>query len=866
MAVTIDIPGVGNVEAKNAASEATLLQILAAMKANTKALGRLGKGDGGGGGPIKEIKEEIAARTRSSSMLGKFANSIGHAAAVTTIVTTKFGELASGTANLMSSMSNIGDGVENAASAMNSIPIVGGVLSSVFGAVAGAATKSVGAFQQAASSGATFGGSINEFAKSASAAGMTMADFAGLIAKNGESLRLLGGNTADGAARFATLTKEMRSSGVMKSLNDLGYSTSEVNQGMANYMKTTMQGGRNSNMTNAQLVQGTKKYLKEMDMLAKVTGETRAQQEEAQAKLASDAQYQAAMAGMSETVAASFRDTVTGLPGPLRDVAKDIMATGTATTEESQKFTAMMPKSAAMMQDFAAKTQRGEKISQEERNKLNNLMAEEGKQAASQYKDIGRYSKEFATQTNQFTAAANIGKDALKNAAASQDAATAGADGQAAALEKSKQTLAEFSNKMTMALANSGLLDTLMTVFGALASFVTNVVVPIFQMLAPVISNVATIIADNLVPVFDTISGVIKDYVIPGFQKVVDFVQDNFIPILVGGGVILGTALASLAVGAIGAAASLLLTAAPAIAVGAAIALLVKYFVNMGGSVSVLSDALSLMKKNLEGFFVNLKAGFFGLLNKIPGFRGDFDADLKELEAEQTRIAQEKAALETKISTEMEANRNKNAADAKKKEDERAARDKKYAEAKYGEEKKAIDKKAEAEAPKASVDYSGPEAMLKSFANQQKVDYSKIGAADGTFKVDPKKFQDSTGTPVAKAESVRADLKPPNATAGAEATKNSMTADEKEKVALKRAAAAQDAEEAAKKAGKGGSPAPQSGTPTETAQSTTDSLLKELNTNMVALLRATRENNRIAEKQLSAQESMGGDLFSNVAA
>jgi hypothetical protein len=35
---------------------------------------------------------------------------------------------------------------------------------------------------------------------------------------------------------------------------------------------------------------------------------------------------------------------------------------------------------------------------------------------------------------------------------------------------------------------------------------------------------------------------------------------------------------------------------------------------------------------------------------------------------------------------------------------------------------------------------------------------------------------------------------------------------------------------------------------------------------MVALLRATRENNRIAEKQLSAQESMGGDLFSNVAA
>jgi hypothetical protein len=841
MAVTIDIPGVGNVEAKNAASEATLLQILAAMKASNKALGGLGKGKGGGttgaGGGSKDVDSNNAAHKKGAGVVEGFGKRLGVAAEGATRVISSFGNLVSSTANLMNSMSNIGDSVESAASSLNSIPVVGGVLSSVFGAVAGAATKSVGAFQKAASSGATFGGSINEFAKSASAAGMTMADFAGLIASNGESLRLLGGNTADGAARFATLTKEMRSSGVMKSLNDLGYSTSEVNQGMANYMKTTMQGGRNSNMTNAQLVQGTKKYLKEMDLLAKVTGETRAQQEEAQAKLAADAQYQAAMAGMSETVAASFRDTVTGLPGPLRDVAKDIMATGTATTEESQKFTAMMPKSAAMMQDFAAKTQRGEKISQEERNKLNNLMAEEGKQAASQYKDIGRYSKEFATQTNQFTAAANIGKDALKNAAASQDAATAGADGQAAALEKSKQTLAEFSNKMTMALANSGLLDTLMTVFGALASFMTTVVVPIFQMLAPVISQLAKVAVEMLMPALQTVGGIIKEHVVPMFFKMIDFIQDNFVPIITAAGALLVVALGAQAIATWAVVSPLLAAAAPIIALGIGIGLIIAKFQAMGGSVSVISDSLSLMKKNLEEFFIKLKAGFFGVLNRIPGFRGDFDTDLKELEKEQTRIAEEKAALETKISTEMQTNRDKNAADAKKKEDERAARDKKYAEAKYGEEKKAIDKKAEAEAPKASVDYSGPEAMLKSFAAQQ-------------------------GSPLAKAESVKADLKPPTATAGAEATKKSMASESDKKTQD------QKAKEDTKNTGTSGtSGAPsQTGAPVQTNQSTTDSLLKELNTNMVALLRATRENNRIAEKQLSAQESMGGDLFTNVAA
>jgi hypothetical protein len=843
--VFIDIPGVGNVEAKNAATEATLREILKVMQGTNKLLNsKAGKGSGSGGGAGsgaggdggKAADDNSKAQKKNTNYLHEY----GKAAAIVNTravqLISGFGNLATSTMNLMSTMANVGNSVESAASSLNSIPIVGGVLSSVFGAVAGAATKSVDSFQKAASSGATFGGSINQFAKSASAAGMTMADFAGLIASNGESLRLLGGNTADGAARFATLTKEMRSSGVMRSLNDLGYSTAEVNQGMANYMKTTMQGGRNSNMTNAQLVQGTKKYLKEMDMLAKVTGETRAQQEEAQAKLASDAQYQAAMAGMSETVAASFRDTVTGLPGPLRDVAKDIMATGTATTEESQKFTAMMPKSAAMMQDFAAKTQRGEKISQEERNKLNNLMAEEGKQAASQYKDIGRYSKEFATQTNQFTAAANIGKDALKNAANAQDEASAGADGQAAALEKSKQTLAEFSNSMTMALANSGLLDTLMTVFGALASFIQTVVVPIFQVVAPVISSLATSLSNELMPVFNAVGSVIRDNVIPMFYAITDFISDNLIPIGVVVMAALIPALMAAAAATWAVVSPLLIAAAPFIAVGIAVGLLVKGFQMMGGSLSTVTDGIKIYVSMWESLFTFIKFGFATLINKLSfgALGGEMLAEAgEELKAQ----AAEREALETKIATEMKDNRDKNAADAKKKEDERAARDKKYAEAKYGEEKKAIDKKAEAEAPKASVDYSGPEAMLKSFAAQQ-------------------------GSPLAKAESVKAELKPPTATAGAEATKKSMASESDKKTQD------QKAKEDTKNTGTSGtSGAPvQTGAPASTSQSTTDSLLKELNTNMVALLRATRENNRIAEKQLSAQESMGGDLFTNVAA
>jgi hypothetical protein len=538
----------------------------------------------------------------------------------------------------------------------------------------------------------------------------------------------------------------------------------------------------------------------------------------------------------------------------LRDVAKDIMATGTATTEESQKFTAMMPKSAAMMQDFAAKTQRGEKISQEERNKLNNLMAEEGKQAASQYKDIGRYSKEFATQTNQFTAAANIGKDALKNAANAQDEASAGADGQAAALEKSKQTLAEFSNSMTMALANSGLLDTLMTVFGALALFIQTVVVPIFQVVAPVISSLATSLSNELMPVFNAVGSVIRDNVIPMFYAITDFISDNLIPIGVVVMAALIPALMAAAAATWAVVSPLLIAAAPFIAVGIAVGLLVKGFQMMGGSLSTVTDGIKIYVSMWESLFTFIKFGFATLINKLSfgALGGEMLAEAgEELKAQ----AAEREALETKIATEMKDNRDKNAADAKKKEEERDKRDKKYAEAKHGAEKKAIDDKAKAEAPSTpGVDVnSGPEAMLKSFATQQKSDL---------VKVDPKKDEKAAGTPVAKAETVKAELKPPTATAAGEATKKSMASESDKK------AQEQKAKEDEKKAGKGGAAgAPvQTGAPVDTNQSTTDSLLKELNTHMAALLKATKENNRIAEQQLSAQQSMSGDLFTSMGA
>ena len=881
--VTIDIPGIGNIEAKNAATEATLKEILKAMQSMNKAVGGSNSpsssgssggssgGSGGGGGGLvgKAANQTAGAFSKLSNIAGQTAGSMLN--------------LALNSGKVIESFADVGDSVSKAASVFSGIPVVG----QVFKVVAAAATETVNSFQKASASGASFGGSLQSFSASASAAGMTMDKFAGLVAKNGESMRFLGGNTDDGAKRFAQIAGGLRK--VSGDLYNLGYSTEDVNEGLANYTKLAMQGGKNTNMTNAQLVQGTKSYMKEMDLLAKVTGETRKQQEDAQAKLAQDAQYQAAMAGMSEEVASSFRNTVTGLPGPLRDVAKDIMATGTATTEESQKFMAMMPESAAMMRDFAAKTQRGEEISLAERNKLNETLRREGKAANDQYKDVGRYSKEFATQTNQFTAAAGIGKDALVSGAKAQDAATKRKENEAAQMEKAKQALAEFSNGFQMALVNSGILNTLMGAFKIVAGIVTDYLIPTFNILAGAITLVGGYLIDNLKPVFEAVGTFLKDtvypaflqvaavvmtdvvpflqemgrmisedvwpalqsmgaaiseYLQPVFESVGAFISDNLTPILFGLGASLAaygvwlaastvagwvqtaaTVAASLGVGGLAAAAWA--AAAPILAIVAPVVAIVGLFIYLYKQGWSFGTAMEALKDNFSRFMLMLDDAINGLLTLIPNAMGGISKEEGEKrKALNDATRKELDEKEKARDAQREATVKERDSDKKKEERAEAAAkiDKKITGMKAGHAgdlKDANDKEKAAKAEGVKKDYTDPIALLKAEAEQQKSGFIKD--------------------------------KPSTTTAAADATKKSIEASAEEKKTAE--AKAKEAEDAKKKedAAKTG--------PTAPAQETPETLLASLNTKLDQLIKINKGAAEVGEKQLVVQRGLTGNLY-----
>lgn len=848
--VFIDIPGIGNIEAKNAATESTLRELLKVMQAVQKNTGGKGAGGGGGGSTTDAPGGPTSALGKAAHTAGK---ALGTMAKTAGVVVGGFDVLSKVTTGIIQSFANVGDSVESAAGIFKGIPIVG----TVFGAVAAAATKVTKAYTESSAAGATFGGSMQEFSRAASTAGMTMENFGRMIAQNGEALTAFGTTTEAGANRFATVSKELRNTS--SGLYALGYTTEEINQGLANYGKSLKMQGRQGTQTNAELALGAKKYLQEMDLLAKVTGETRKQQEDARAKLLMDAQVQAKIDNMSKEAGEAFMNTINGLPPGLRDVAKDIMVTGTATTEEAQKFSSLMPRSAELMRKYAEITDKGGTVTKEMQQELQNTMAMEGKAAKAQYATVGKYNKEFATTYNQMSAAAGMNKDALTDAEKAQLKAQEETDAMNKRMQEAQQTLAKFSNAFTLALVNSGILDTLMQTFGIVAGIVQTTVVPAFDV-------IGRLITDVVFPVFRELAAFFVAYVIPGVKQAIDnllpifvavgetilpplqavgkFIFENLTPILVGLGAGLlaykaivigqnilemirtGTLTASIA-GFLGLNVAMLPFVAIAAAVVVGLTAMWYIFKKLGGDTEVLADGFKWLWSYLEDFGQNLVLLYYKIMDKIT-VGDEYKDKAKEQEEKIAATRKEREETEKRMAERVAAN--KAAADAKDKkyEDTKNALDlKKLDTQKKGTESLEAANKKQAEEQQKQLDLNASETdLLKRFAEQQGSAYIKDKPGTATAKAST-----ATGTIVTEAEQKAAA----------------------EKKVKEEEAARTEATKKTETAGGGAS-----------TQESPATLLASLNTKMDQLINVNRRVYEVAENQLSVQKGLSGNLYSSI--
>ena len=892
----IDIPGVGAVEAKNAATESTLREILKAINdgagggykkggkpgpdEKNKGGGKDGNKDGGGGG-------------KAAPGLFGLGKAVGSAIRPIQQVTGGFMALGEQSANLIQKFANVGDSFSGAAGVFAGIPVLG----TVFAAVAGAADKTLASYQSATAGGATFGNSLNGFASAASAAGMTMDKFGQLIAQNSEALMTLGGTTEEGAKRFAGLSKEIRSSGIGAQLYGLGMTTEQVNQGMATYIKMYNANGSLQNKSTKELAAGAGQYLKELDALAKITGQNRAEIQKEQEARMKDAQFRAAIANLDADQQKMMNNFISQFPKEQQEAVKDMIATGNITSDAAIMFNQQMGGTAQEVMRMGNVIRGGGKLTQQSYDNAYKGAIAEAK-IASQSEDARTQALYNSQQFgNTYIGLAELAKrdiNGKEKALSEQEKAQAA---QAAAMEKAKQNLAAFSNSFQMALANSGILDLLLNAFQVAADLVMNWVVPAFHIfsavvtevgnfllttLKPVFESVSTFIRDTLYPIFldlaavvmvdvwpalqavgdviqtyvwpalQTIGGVIMDYVYPVFQSMASFIGDNLQPILLA----LGTSLVAYAgyvaimnglelvrngllilssVGLGGLAAAAWAAAAPILAIVAPIVALVglfTYLYKTGWSFGTVIDAL---KDNFSRLWLTLQDWMDGLLVMIPNALGGISKE----------EAQKRQELRDQTRKELD------------------------------EKEKARDKERELKAAERSSDTKAQERKEAAAKVDQKIVDLKKKGAGGIEKANDKEekarnkaaelkeksldYEDTTQLLLGYGQQQKSGfIKNPEsgATAGAENEKKAIEAkaEEKAKAEAKAKTEAEAKKEAEEKA-KGNKPAP-------TTQESAETLLASLNTKMDQLIKINKGVHEVNEKQLSTQQSLSGDVYS----
>ena len=899
--VYVDIPGIGSVEAKNAASEKTLQDILKIMKGfdnelkGGKQLTGEGKGDkstgktgaGSNAGTKDNAKKQAEAEERAGRLGKAFS---GLTEATKTVAGGMLGATAA-SAMLIQQFANVGDSLTSAAGTFRALPIVGNALGNMFSAVAGAVETTGKAYQSATAAGATFGGSVNNFAKASSAAGMTMEQFGQVIANNRDGMLAFGGTSEEGAKNFAKVSSALRQNA--GDLYALGFSTKDINEGLGKYGSLLRAQGLQGTKTNAELAQGAKSYMKELDLLAKATGQSRSEIEARQAALAKDAQFQAAMAGQSEEVRKSFMALTTGMPKGLESFTKDMLANGTATTEENQKLLSQLPLSAGMLTQMQQKMQRGEAVTIEERQALNNMMKEEGAKNLKNIKQAGAASSELTGMVNGLAATQEINTDALKKGTKEQEEAARKTDEQNKRMEEAKAKLAEFSNGFQMALANSGLLDLMMKGFEMMANLVTTYVVPTFQILGSILTDVGSYLIDNLKPVFQSLSefisgtlypiflqvaGVImadivpilqemgqaiSEYVVPFLQDLGamisenvmpvladmgSFIMDNLTPILLGLGTALGlygvylaattvagwiqvAQLALANVGLAGLAMAALTAAAPFLAIGAAVAAIVGLFIYLYKTGWDFGTAIDAMKDGFARFQLKLSDLINGLLVMIPNALGGIS------EEEAKKRAEVNEATRKDLDDRAEARDKQREANAKERDSEEKKQKREEESAKVDAKLHNLKNKHAGkleDANKKEEDAKNKAAASKDVNTNDPIALLKAEAAQQQSGL----IKDAPKTEVAKVETARKEV---------------------EAKGEKAAADAKAVEDTKKESG--GSTAP--GKPAPTTQESAESLLASLNTKLDQLIKVNKTAVDVQERQLTATQGLSSDVFAS---
>jgi hypothetical protein len=277
------------IELTNAASEATLNAMLKIAQKDSAVLAAMAKQAGLDAKKIEEALEGQSGGDKGKGMglLGGAANLAGG------FLMDMVGSIGKTIGNLANFSQSLMDGTARASDffkAFSGLPLGLGLVADALAFAQKFMEKNVDTYRAISQTGAGLSSSLVGLRSEALNLGLSMDELAAMFQRNQRALGVLGGSSMNTAKNLVGINTQLVNSNMGRNLAGLGYSFAEINGLIGDYLAVTADGiriGHNSGSEQRRLAKAAGEYGKELDFLARLTGESR---EATQKKIEADNQ------------------------------------------------------------------------------------------------------------------------------------------------------------------------------------------------------------------------------------------------------------------------------------------------------------------------------------------------------------------------------------------------------------------------------------------------------------------------------------------------------------------------------------------------------------------------------------------------
>jgi hypothetical protein len=243
---------------------------------------------------LGDAAEESSVKVSHLASAGKVLGSV--LADLTTGLFSTVGNLAAFSAKAMSGAASLSDLLMS----FKDLPLIGAVVP-FFANLAKLQEENLKGYRDLSKVGVNFGQALGELRITAAASGLTLDQFNKIIASSVDAFVLMGTSANDGAKNFKNVNLELtKTGGFGEQLRNLGFGFEDMNLLTASYIKTTGGLSKQQQTDYQGVAKAVAEYGKELDLIARITGKSREEQEKQLEEQMKEANFQAFLSTQDE--------------------------------------------------------------------------------------------------------------------------------------------------------------------------------------------------------------------------------------------------------------------------------------------------------------------------------------------------------------------------------------------------------------------------------------------------------------------------------------------------------------------------------------------------------------------------------------